>query len=425
MKMVYPAACMRKPATGITLHSKVIAAKAFASQSDKGEGIVERFDVGVVGAGLAGLWCARELARRGLRVALIDAKPSVDARVRTTGIFVRRTFEEFDLPRGCLGRAVRRVVLYSPRKRALSLTSERDEFRIADMRLLCNSLLYDCVRSGVRWLPATIVRDLRPWDSGTLLDLETPGARDTLAVRFVVGADGARSKVAQALHLSRNHDFIAGVEDVYDLTEPSRPALHSFLDSTLAPGYIAWVACDGASAHVGVGGAAPGYAPAAALRRFSSTLGGILDLRRAVRRERRAGLIPVNGVLPHIVCGRGLLVGDAAGAVSPLTAGGLDACLRLSDYAATAVAAYLHGGDARALAGYDGKRFAARFIARRFMRHALRVASASALELACAALRSRALRAFAEHMFFGHGSFPDMEPRRVRRLERLSHRPAR
>jgi flavin-dependent dehydrogenase len=387
--------------------------------------MVQRFDVGVVGAGLAGLWCARALARRGLRIALIDAKPRVDARVRTTGIFVRRTFEEFELPRGCLGRAVRRVVLYSPRRSALTLTSERDEFRIADMRLLCNSLLYDCVRSGVRWLPATSARALHASDNGTTLDLETQGASEALAVRLVVGADGARSKVAQALGLSRNHDFIAGIEDVYDLARPSQPALHCLLDATLAPGYIAWVANDGASAHVGVGGTAPGYAPAAALRRFSNSLSEIIDLRGAVRRERRAGLIPVNGVLPRIVCERGLLVGDAAGAVSPLTAGGLDACLRLSDYAATVIAAYLGSGDVRALAGYDGRRFAARFIARRFMRTALRVANASALELACAALRLPPLRPFVEHMFFGHGSFPDMEPRRVRRVDRLSHRPAR
>ena len=31
-----------------------------------------------------------------------------------TGIFVRRTLEDFDIPEDCLGPAVRHVALYSP-----------------------------------------------------------------------------------------------------------------------------------------------------------------------------------------------------------------------------------------------------------------------------------------------------------------------
>jgi hypothetical protein len=46
-------------------------------------------------------------------------------------------------------------------------------------------------------------------------------------------------------------------------------------------------------------------------------------------------------VLPRIACARGLLVGDAAGAVSPLTAGGLDPCLRLSALAAAVAVDFL------------------------------------------------------------------------------------
>ncbi|MDQ3522854.1 MAG: FAD-dependent oxidoreductase, partial [Gemmatimonadota bacterium] len=54
-------------------------------------------DVVVVGAGLAGLQCTRLLAASGLRVLLVDAKAAVDRAVHTTGIFVRRTLEDFAL----------------------------------------------------------------------------------------------------------------------------------------------------------------------------------------------------------------------------------------------------------------------------------------------------------------------------------------
>src|SRR5437667_430908 len=56
------------------------------------------FDVAVIGAGLAGLQCARLLAGRGLSVALLDRKKSVSDGIQTTGIFVRKPWEDFALP---------------------------------------------------------------------------------------------------------------------------------------------------------------------------------------------------------------------------------------------------------------------------------------------------------------------------------------
>ena len=49
-----------------------------------------RFDLIVVGGSFAGLACARTAALRGLQVAVMDAKPEPGARVRTTGILVKR-----------------------------------------------------------------------------------------------------------------------------------------------------------------------------------------------------------------------------------------------------------------------------------------------------------------------------------------------
>jgi 2-polyprenyl-6-methoxyphenol hydroxylase-like FAD-dependent oxidoreductase len=64
---------------------------------------VERYDVAIVGAGLAGLQCARLLGRRGCRVLLVDRRTALDRAISTTGIFVRRTLQDFELPDDCLG----------------------------------------------------------------------------------------------------------------------------------------------------------------------------------------------------------------------------------------------------------------------------------------------------------------------------------
>ena len=108
-----------------------------------------RVDVLVVGAGLAGLECARRLGESGARVLLIDRKPTVDHAVHTTGIFVRRTLESFRLPEECLGPPVRRVALYSPSGRGLTLESPHDEYRVGRMGPLYLRGLDACLRAGV------------------------------------------------------------------------------------------------------------------------------------------------------------------------------------------------------------------------------------------------------------------------------------
>ncbi len=367
---------------------------------------MRRVDVAVVGAGLAGVECARGLASRGLAVALLDRRHRLDRGVRTTGIFVRRTLEDFALPEDCLGPPVRRTVLYSPSKAALALESPEDEFRVGRMARLYARRLDACGRAGVLWLPGARYLRCEPSRGGSLVLFERRGRAESLRARFLVGADGAGSPVAADLGLDRNRRFLLGLEEVYEGCTLGEPAFRCFLDPRVAPGYIAWVVDDGEAVHLGTAGSTRGFEPQAALERFKGSLPeGLLPAGPIT--ERRGGRIPSGGVLPRIGCPRGLLVGDAAGAVSPLTAGGLDACLRLSAFAVEVAAGYLANGDPAALEPYSGVRFRARFASRLFMRRLLEAfGSPLLMEAAHAALRTPPGRLLARHVFFGRGSFP-------------------
>lgn len=376
--------------------------------------IMEHYDVIIVGAGLAGLQCARLLGSRGLRVLLADRKKSLDASIHTTGIFVRRTLEDFPIPEDCLGPAVSNVSLYSPRRRRMDLVSTHGEFRVGRMGRLYTRYLEHCLRAGVTWMPETSYaeRSLTPGiGNRILIRLDGRHSSRWVSARYLVGADGANSRVARDLQLDLNCEWLVGVEDVFtNIPLAGPPRLHCFLDPKIAPGYLAWVAHDGEETHIGVGGYASMFDPLRALSEFRSSLNGIIDLREAKQLERRGGRIPVGGVLRNIANTRGLLIGDAAGAVSPLTAGGLDPCVRLSTLAAKVIATYLETEDADVLKAYSGELFRARFASRLWMRRVISaVRNPVLLELACAGMRLPVLNWFAWHVFFGRGSFPDVE----------------
>ena len=368
----------------------------------------EIVDVLVVGAGLAGLHTATLLAERGHEVLLVDRRPALTGAIRTTGIFVRKTLDDFPLPEETLGPPIRRVVLYPPGlRRPVTLDSTRDEFRVGDMAGLYAAAARSAADAGVRLALGTRYTGRRA-DSYALAGPEGP---TRVRARYVVGADGARSRVARDLGLDRNDHLLVGAEEVFAVPPGDRPpAFHCVLDPTLAPGYLAWVVDDGRHAHVGVAGYAVRFPHGLrrALDRFGACAPGLPDAPRPAQVERRGGPIPVGGLLRRISCPLGLLVGDAAGAVSPLTAGGLDPCLRLSALAAAVLDDALRTGRADALEHYDGGALRASFRGRLALRRGLaQVRTRGAAAAAFSLLRTPVGQAAARRILFGDRSFPD------------------
>lgn len=372
-------------------------------------------DVVVVGAGLAGLHTARLLAERGLDVLVAERRRTLSAGIRTTGIFVRRTLDSFDLPDHLFGPGIRDVLLYPPSRRTpVRLTSGRVEYRVADM-----AGVYAYAHRAAEAAGARVALGLRyaGFTSGVVRFADA----EPVAAKFVIGADGAHSRVARDLGLDVNRRFLVGAEIVHPIASGTTvPAFHCVIDPRVAPGYLGWVVDDGRHAHIGVAGYQHAMRKGVRhlLAEFAADAPGAAEPTGPI--EGRGGPIPVGGVLRRLSNPAGLLVGDAAGAVSPLTAGGLDPCLRMSELAAYVTAEYLRTNDPRVLRQYDGNSLRTRFRGRLLLRRAFAgIRSPLAAEAAVGLMRGRTGRAMAARVLFGDGSFPDvavqpaLEPRHI------------
>lgn len=292
------------------------------------------FDVVIVGASFAGLAAARTAASRGLSVAVIDSKREPGARVHTTGILVRETLDEIDFPHR-LTRRVPGVRLYAPNFQNVDLVSPGYAFFTTRTAELLRWMAHAAKDAGAVVLPSTpfVGAERR----GSVIHLSGIG----ITADYLIGADGARSRVARAFGLSQNRRFLTGLEVELDGGDTIDPRfLHCFVNSRLAPGYIGWAAP--APDHIQLG-LAVRHGDKPDLAAFMDHSERHFGWRRMKITGRRSGLVPCGGPLKNVAAQGVLLIGDAAGWVSPMTGGGIRLALRYGRRAASLVADHLTG----------------------------------------------------------------------------------
>lgn len=293
-----------------------------------------RADLLVVGASFAGVACAIEAARAGLRVILIERKVDAGEKLHTTGIVVKEAADEINR----LGQfppelihPIRGVRLYGSKLASVALDSPGYFFLATDTPNLMRWMIEQAINAGVEVRLGTLF-------TGARREVGALAVNDIGRVRFIVGADGPTSKVARTFNLGVNRQFLFGVEaELTGVLLPEPERLHCFLDRQLARGYIGW-AFDGVGiTQIGLAARQRRNVATADLDAFLAKLAKVFDLTSMSIVARRAGLIPVGGPVDPIAADRVLLVGDAAGLVSPLTAGGIHTALESGRAAAVAI----------------------------------------------------------------------------------------
>ena len=300
----------------------------------------------IAGGGFAGLACATALARRGLRVRVLERKRDPGLKLRTTGIIVRDAVDQIallDQMPPALTRRIPAVRLYAPNLTSTRLEAPGYYFLATDTPGLMRWLASQAQNAGAEVVLSS------PFTSADAI----PGGWNLGALgscRFLIGADGANSRVAATLGLGRNRKLLHGIEHEYRIG-PATPtldefdALHCFVDRRIAPGYIAWILGGVNDLQVGLAGRGAHHAAnlKEAMRRFLDKISALIPLQAETPDSVRAGPIPCGGLVRPLATQRSLLVGDAAGMVSPVTAGGIHTALKYGLASGHAIADFLEG----------------------------------------------------------------------------------
>jgi geranylgeranyl reductase len=318
--------------------------------------MTQTYDAVVVGGGPSGSTAAHELARKGRSVLLLDRAGRIKP---CGGAIPPRLIHDFGIPDHLLCARITSARMVSPSARGVDMPIENGFVGMVNRDEFDEWLRERAAKCGAERVAGQFQSVTRDPDGTAVITFKRKGSaiEDRVRARVVIGADGAKSSVADQCikganrirHVFAYHEIVRAPAEGFDAKR-----CDVYYQGKLSPDFYGWVFPHGDTASVGSGSAQKGFS----LRKSVSNLREAAGLAGAETIRREGAPIPMKP-LRRWDNGRDVvLAGDAAGVVAPASGEGIYYAMEGGRLAGDAAESFLLTGDTKAL----------RSARRRFMR---------------------------------------------------------
>lgn len=304
-------------------------------------------DVAVIGAGPAGSRTARNLARTGLRVRLIEEHRVVGVPSHCSGLISLRTLREAEIGEDAILHRITGAFAHTQSGTSVALGGGETKAVAIDRVKWDQTLAEQAQQAGAEMVRARLT-NVKCENGAVKLRLATDGHDSTITARMVVGADGTHSRVARTLGLPRPAEYAYNLGIEGRMKYPAGGEgwrddyVHVFVGRNLAPGWFGWIIPTGTDVvRVGIG-SNNGVKPIECYRRLSAAFPQLFEGIEPIRMY--GGTIPLT-FAPRTYGDNVLLVGDAAGQVKPFSGGGIYTSLVAARHASGTIERAFASGD--------------------------------------------------------------------------------
>ncbi|WP_394326666.1 geranylgeranyl reductase family protein [Thermococcus piezophilus] len=326
-----------------------------------------KYDVVVVGAGIAGPIVARNVAKAGFSVLLIDKKSAIGTPKQCAEGISKTVFEKYDIPydRRFINREIYGAKLYSPSGYELELRYKEVSGVILERKVFDKMLAYYAAKAGADVLARTEAMDVIRKD-GKIEGIKAKHEDEPVEIYadIIVAADGVESMVARWAGINTYtppHEFDSSYEYEMLIEGFDPDIIHLWFGNEIAPRGYVWVfPKDEDRANVGIGINSDN--PQTAKYYLNKWLKeNNIPAKKLL--EVNVGVVPVGGFVKELAKDNVVVVGDAARQVNPMHGGGMAEAMEAGTIAAKWVVKALEEENLELLKNYttewwetDGKR---------------------------------------------------------------------
>ena len=313
---------------------------------------IDTFDVVVIGGGPAGATAATELARDGLNVMLLDRA----GRIKPCGGAVPpRLIRDFDIPSEQIVATAASARIISPTDREVDMPIDNGYVGMVDRDKFDEWLRNRAASAGAERRTGKFDRLERTPDGNVTVHYREgktdDGPMRSVATRAIVGADGARSKVArQSLANPEQVPCVFAYHEIIESPDAGNVRFEGdrcdvYYQGKISPDFYGWVFPHGGTTSVGTGSAIKGFSLRNAVHDLR--VGAGLEDQQTIRRE--GAPIPLKPRKKWDDGRNVVLAGDAAGVVAPASGEGIYYAMLSGQLSAQSAAEFVRTSDAKAL----------------------------------------------------------------------------
>lgn len=314
------------------------------------------FDVVVAGGSVAGLFCAREVAKRGHRTLVIEEDFEIGSPEHCGGLVSASALEDLGIVPSSktLDSQIQSAHLSSPNGTKISVDAKKQNVVVINRREFDKQVAHQAQKNGAEIKVKTSLREIKGNKAVT-----TSG---TIECKIIVDARGTFSLVQK----DRTGTLQSAQYEIYaDWIEKGLVEVN--FDAEKYPGFFSWIIpANKGMGKVGVAGRA---------------INAMSELEKLLEQKGKHSIIRkvfapiwVNGPIKEFVSKNVVAVGDAAGQSKPTTAGGIYSCGIGGILAGKAIAKFLETKKSDELNQYQkswtekfGKEFEKQLFARRML----------------------------------------------------------
>jgi len=195
-----------------------------------------RYDVVVIGAGPIGSYTAYQLADKGFKVCLVDAKEKIGENVLCAGVISKAAFKRYDLPSESIVARIDSISFFSPFGQRLEYEPQDVFAYVVDRDLFDRKLFLQAKRFGVDIIMKQKVVDIT--GAAYFYSVKTDGKN--ISTKAVVIATGGDYQLQNKVGLGTAPHYLYGSQ--VELPVPSaRDKIEIHIGRDFAPGSFGWV----------------------------------------------------------------------------------------------------------------------------------------------------------------------------------------